>query len=116
LKAGTAQKMVLNLLSTASMVRLGRVYGNWMIYVALTNQKLRRRGERILVEATGASPSAAEHTLRKAAHNLPVALIMLKTKTQTREAERCLAKSGGNITQALRAAKSRQFNTKRRGK
>jgi N-acetylmuramic acid 6-phosphate etherase len=116
LKAGTAQKMVLNLLSTASMVRLGRVYGNWMIYVALTNQKLRRRGERILVEATGASPSAAEHALRKAGHNLPVALIMLKTKTQPPEAERCLAKSGGNITQALRAAKSRQFNTKRRGK
>jgi len=47
LKAGTAQKMVLNLLSTASMVRLGRVYENWMIYVALTNQKLRQRGARI---------------------------------------------------------------------
>lgn len=116
MKAGTAQKMVLNLLSTAAMVRLGRVHGNWMIYVALTNQKLRRRGERILVEATGANPSAAEHALRKAGHNLPVALIMLKTKTQTREAERCLAKSGGNITQALRAAKSLPFNTKRRGK
>jgi N-acetylmuramic acid 6-phosphate etherase len=116
MKAGTAQKMVLNLLSTAAMVRLGRVHGNWMIYVALTNQKLRRRGERILVEATGANPSAAEHALRKAGHNLPVALIMLKTKTQTREAERCLAKSGGDITQALRAAKSLPFNTKRRGK
>ena len=47
MKAGTSQKMVLNLLSTTTMVRLGRVYDNWMIYVALTNQKLLRRGERI---------------------------------------------------------------------
>ena len=47
MKAGTAQKMVLNMLSTAAMVRLGRVYENWMVYVALTNQKLRRRGARI---------------------------------------------------------------------
>ena len=53
LKAGTAQKMVLNLLSTTAMVRLGRVYDNWMIYVALTNKKLRRRGARILEEAMG---------------------------------------------------------------
>jgi N-acetylmuramic acid 6-phosphate etherase len=87
-----------------------------MIYVALTNQKLRRRGERILMEATGASPSAAEHALRKAGHNLPVALIMLKTNAQLHDAERSLAKSGGNITQALRAARSLPFNTKRRGK
>ena len=57
LKAGTAQKMVLNLLSTAAMVRLGRVYENWMVYVALTNQKLRRRGARILEEAAGVSAS-----------------------------------------------------------
>ena len=63
--------MVLNMLSTASMVRLGRVYENWMIHVALTNQKLRRRGARILEEAAGVSPSAAEHALRQAGHNLP---------------------------------------------
>jgi N-acetylmuramic acid 6-phosphate etherase len=116
MKAGTAQKMVLNLLTTASMVRLGRVYGNWMVYVALTNQKLRRRGERILAEATGASPSAAKHALRQARHNLPVALIMLTTNAKARDAERSLSKSGGNVPQALKAAKSQRFNTKPRGK
>jgi N-acetylmuramic acid 6-phosphate etherase len=116
MKAGTTQKMVLNLLSTASMVRLGRVYGNWMIYVALTNQKLRRRGERILAEATGASSSAAKHALRQARHNLPVALIMLMTSVQAPDAERSLAKSGGNVPKALKAARLQQFNTKQRGK
>src|SRR4029077_16774776 len=79
LKAGTAQKMVLNLLSTASMVRLGRVYENWMVYVALKNQKLRQRGATSLQQASGATVSAAEQTLRQSQHNLPIALVMLKT-------------------------------------
>ena len=106
LKAGTAQKMVLNLLSTTAMVRLGRVYDNWMIYVALTNKKLRRRGARILQEATGASSSAAEHALRKTGHDLPAALIMLKTGASARDARSLLAKSGGNVSAALAASKS----------
>jgi N-acetylmuramic acid 6-phosphate etherase len=107
LKAGTAQKMVLNMLSTASMVRLGRVYGNWMIHVALTNQKLRRRGARILEEAAGVSLSAAEHALRQADHNLPAALVMLKTGATARDARRRLAESGGNVRQALAAGMKR---------
>ena len=116
MKAGTAQKMVLNLLSTTSMVRLGRVYGNWMIYVALTNQKLRRRGERILEEATGASPSAARHALWQSGHDLPVALIMLLTGVGARDAARGLSQSGGNVSLALKAAKMQRVNTRRRGK
>ena len=55
MKAGTAQKMVLNMLSTAAMIRMGRVYDNWMIGVALTNSKLQARGLRILTEASGAT-------------------------------------------------------------
>lgn len=105
LKAGTAQKLVLNLLSTAAMVRLGRVYENWMVYVALTNQKLRRRGARILQEAAGVPPRAAEHALRQSGHNLPAALVMLKTGANARDARRWLAKAGGNVRQALEAAK-----------
>jgi N-acetylmuramic acid 6-phosphate etherase len=101
LKAGTSQKMVLNLLSTAAMVRLGRVYENWMIYVALTNQKLRRRGARILEEAARVPASAAAHALRQAGHDLPVALVMLKTGANARDARRRLAQSGGNVRQAL---------------
>ena len=104
LKAGTAQKMVLNLLSTTAMVRLGRVYDNWMIYVALTNKKLRRRGARILEEATGMDSSAAEHALRQTGHDLPAALIMLKTGASARVARSLLAKSGGNVRAALAAS------------
>lgn len=116
LKAGTAQKMVLNLLSTASMVRLGRTYGNWMIYVALTNQKLCQRGERILEEAACVSPSAARHALRQSGHKLPVALIMLTTGARRRDAERQLAKAGGNVSLALKATKMRRVDIRRRGK
>ncbi|HKV06411.1 MAG TPA: N-acetylmuramic acid 6-phosphate etherase [Candidatus Acidoferrales bacterium] len=107
LKAGTAQKLVLNLLSTASMVRIGRIYENWMVQVALTNHKLRQRGASILKDATGASASMAEHTLRQAGHNLPTALVMLKAGVNAREAHRLLAKSGGNVRQALVAANNR---------
>jgi N-acetylmuramic acid 6-phosphate etherase len=113
LKAGTAQKMVLNLLSTTAMVRLGRVYDNWMIYVALTNKKLRRRGARILEEAIGVSPSAAEHALRQTGHNLPAALIMLKTGVNTRDAKSLLAKSGGNVQAALEASQAPRIRTPR---
>ena len=106
LKAGTAQKMVLNLLSTTAMVRLGRVYDNWMIYVALTNKKLRRRGARILEEAVGVTPSAAEHVLRQTGHDLPAALIMLKTGANPRDAKSLLAKSSGNVRTALEASQA----------
>ncbi|HVB56821.1 MAG TPA: N-acetylmuramic acid 6-phosphate etherase [Candidatus Acidoferrales bacterium] len=113
LKAGTAQKLVLNLLSTAAMVRLGRVYENWMVHVALTNRKLRRRGVRILEEATCASVSTAESALRQARHNLPAALVMLKTSANARDARRSLAEAGGNVRRALESEKKRK-SAKRR--
>jgi len=114
LKAGTAQKMVLNLLSTASMVRLGRVYENWMVYVALTNQKLRQRGARILQEAAGVSVSAADQVLRQSQHNLPVALVMLKTGADAREARQRLQQSGGNVRQALESRASKPQSAPRK--
>jgi N-acetylmuramic acid 6-phosphate etherase len=101
LKAGTAQKMVLNLLSTAAMIQLGKVYGNWMVHLALTNQKLRRRGIRILEEAARVSASKAEHALRQTGDNLPAALVMLKTGTGAAEARRRLQQAGGNVRRAL---------------
>jgi N-acetylmuramic acid 6-phosphate etherase len=116
LKAGTAQKMVLNLLSTASMVRLGRVYENWMIYVALTNQKLRQRGARILEEASGASVSNAQRVLRQSQHDLPVALVMLKTGANVRDARRRLQQAGGNVRQALESQRNKQPRAIRKGK
>lgn len=116
LKAGTAQKMVLNLLSTASMVRLGRVYENWMVYVALTNQKLRHRGTRILEEASGAGVSNAQRALRQAQHDLPVALVMLKTGSNVRDARWRLQQSGGNVRQALEWQRNKQQGATRKGK
>ncbi|MCL5288798.1 MAG: N-acetylmuramic acid 6-phosphate etherase [Acidobacteria bacterium] len=101
MKAGTAQKMVLNMLSTAAMVRLGYVYDNWMINVALTNQKLRRRGLRILQAATGASVSEVERAARQAVHDLRVALVMLRARVSAVEARRRLKLAGGNLRKAL---------------
>ena len=110
LKAGTAQKLVLNMLSTAAMVRLGRVYDNWMVHVALANQKLRQRGARILEEAAGVAPRTAKHALRQSGYSLPAALVMLKTGASARDARRWLAKTGGNIRDAL--VKAREQRTK----
>ena len=101
MKAGTAQKLVLNMLSTAAMVRLGRVYDNWMIGVALTNRKLRERGLRILIEATGASVADAQRALRQAGHDLRAALVMLKRGTSAAEARRRLRQARGNLRKAL---------------
>jgi N-acetylmuramic acid 6-phosphate etherase len=101
LKAGTSHKMVLNMLSTAAMVRLGHVYENLMVDVALTNQKLRERGLRILAEASGRDLSAAEHALRQSGHNLRVALVMLRLGLNAKQARARLASTKGNLRQAL---------------
>jgi N-acetylmuramic acid 6-phosphate etherase len=107
LKAGTAQKLVLNLLSTAAMARMGRVYDNWMVHVALSNEKLRQRGARVLEEAAGVTVRAGEHVLRQAKYDLPAALVMLKTGADLRVARQSLAKVGGNVREALEIARRR---------
>jgi N-acetylmuramic acid 6-phosphate etherase len=102
LKAGTAQKMTLNLLSSAAMVRMGRVYDNWMVHVALTNAKLRRRGAQILEDATGAEAASVERALRESGYNLPAALVMLKAGATAEQARRALAAANDNVRQALK--------------
>ena len=101
LKAGTAQKLVLNMLSTAAMVHLGHVYDNWMIDVAQTNAKLRHRAVVILSQAARADVSAATRALRQSGRNLRVALIMLKRGAPAREARNLLKRAGGNLRRAL---------------
>jgi N-acetylmuramic acid 6-phosphate etherase len=101
LKAGTSQKMVLNMLSTAVMARLGRVYENLMIDMMLTNEKLGDRALRILAAASGKSVSAAEHALRAAGHDQRVGLVMLKRGVEAREAKRLITRAGGNLRGAL---------------
>ena len=101
LKAGTAQKLVLNMLSTAAMVRLGHVYDNWMIDVAQTNRKLRRRAAGILEAAAGATPAQARQALAAASDDLRLALVMLKTDANATDARRRLKSASGNLRRAL---------------
>jgi N-acetylmuramic acid 6-phosphate etherase len=101
LKAGTAQKMVLNMLSTAAMARLGHVYENLMIDVKASNHKVSQRIIRILAEASGKSLSASEHALRQAGHNMRIALVMLKLGLSPSEAKATIARAKGNLHKAL---------------
>jgi N-acetylmuramic acid 6-phosphate etherase len=101
LKAGTSQKMVLNMLSTAVMVRLGHAYDNLMIDMGEANEKLRERAQWILEEASGKSVSAVTRALRQTGHDLRLALILLKTGVSVPQARRLLKQSGGNLRKAL---------------
>jgi len=101
LKAGTSQKMVLNMLSTAAMARLGHVYENLMIDVKPSNQKVSARILRILGEASGKSPSAAGNALRQAGHNMRVALVTLELGVNAQEAKTKLREAKGDLHEAL---------------
>ena len=100
LKAGSAQKMVLNMLSTATMVRLGYVTGNRMTNVHTRNTKLRARAVRILMAETGVDEDGAIERLEKANGNLPAALLMAKSGCSLDAAERALAATGGVLNRA----------------
>ena len=106
LKAGTAQKMVLNMLSTAAMARLGKAYGNLMVEVQPRNRKLQARAERILTEAAGVTLDEARQWLRRADGNLKVAIVMASSGVERREAVRLIAAAGGHVRGAIAAAGS----------
>jgi N-acetylmuramic acid 6-phosphate etherase len=101
LKAGTAQKMVLNMLSTATMIRLGYVTGNRMTNLLPRNAKLRERSIRILVAETGASEEAARSLLERAGGDLRVALVMSKTRRSRLEAAYALEAAGWVVARAV---------------
>jgi N-acetylmuramic acid 6-phosphate etherase len=101
MKAGTAQKLVLNTLSTAAMARIGRVYDNWMTGVALTNKKLQARGLRILCEACDCDLTTAKRALRAAKNHMPTALVILKRNVDANEARRLLRAAKYNVNAAL---------------
>jgi len=101
LKAGTAQKLVLNLLSTAAMVRLGHVYRNLMVNVEMSNGKLRRRGRRVLMEALGLNDTAAGRLIRQSGGNLKAAIVMGRLGCSRTEAERRLKRAEGRVARAL---------------
>ncbi len=106
MKAGTAQKMVLNMLSSGAMTRLGYVYGNLMVNVTPKNSKLLARGVTILQRSAGISRRVAEQALKAAGNSVPVALVMLQAKVDRREAERVLKSAGGQVRHAIAAARS----------
>ena len=101
MKAGTAQKMILNMITTGAMTRLGYVYGNLMVNVHMHNSKLVERGIRILMSACGIERAAAVETIKSAGRSVPVALVMLKAGVDKQEAVRRLARSDGNVRLAI---------------
>jgi len=101
MKAGTAQKMVLNMISTATMIRLGMTYSNWMINVSMTNEKLRERGKHILQEILGVKANDAEKLVEASGANLKVAVIMGATGCNRKEAEQRLTAGNGNLRTVL---------------
>ncbi len=101
LKAGTAQKLVLNLLSTAAMIRLGHVYRNLMVNVQMSNAKLRQRSRRVLMEALDCDESAAGRLIRQSGGDLKVAIVMGRLGCSRAEAERRLARAEGHVARAL---------------
>jgi len=101
LKAGTAQKLVCNMITTGAMAKLGFVYGNLMVNVHLKNEKLFERGIGILMKASGVNREVAEHALRDSELRVPVALVMLKTGMDAKTAEKRLLKEHGNVRKAI---------------
>jgi N-acetylmuramic acid 6-phosphate etherase len=105
MKAGTAQKLVLNMLTTGTFIRLGYVYGNLMVNVQPRNEKLADRAVRIVAQAAGISRERAGELLAEAGKNVRAAILMARSGVGRDEAERRLAAAGGRISEALRRAK-----------
>ena len=101
LKSGTAQKMVLNMLSTATMIKLGKVYGNLMVDVRASNEKLVERCVRIVRTATGADSVAARNALEQCGYSAKTAILMILCKIDAPTAEARLEKTHGRIAEAL---------------
>ena len=101
LKAGTSQKLVLNMLSTASFTHLGKVYENFMVDVQAANEKLRGRARHIVCETTGVTEEEAGDLLREADGSVKVAIVMAKTKGSADDAWTLLEAADGNTRQAL---------------
>jgi N-acetylmuramic acid 6-phosphate etherase len=105
MKAGTAQKMILNILSTGAMTRLGYVYGNLMVNLHTKNEKLAERGVGILEEAAGLNRTAARKLLAAAGGRVPLALVMAKAGVSRTRAAVALRESRGQVRRAIALAK-----------
>jgi N-acetylmuramic acid 6-phosphate etherase len=106
MKAGTAHKMVLNMISTGVMARLGYVYGNLMVNVWTKNEKLVQRATRIVEQATGTDHETAARALKESGNRTPVAVVMLAAGVPKAKAAAALKKSKGHVRQAIAIARS----------
>ena len=106
MKAGTAHKMVLNMISTGAMTRLGYVYGNLMVNVWTKNEKLVQRATRIIEQATGKDHESAASALKDSGNRTPVAVVMLAAGVSRSKASAALKSSNGHVRQAIEIAKS----------
>ena len=101
MKAGTAQKLVLNMLTTASMIKLGKVYSNLMVDVKATNEKLVARAKRILILATNVDETHAENILNETNFNVKLSILMIKSNLSKEQAEKLLLENSGYIKKAI---------------
>jgi N-acetylmuramic acid 6-phosphate etherase len=97
MKAGTATKLVLNTITTGAMIRLGKTYGNLMVDLRATNNKLVDRSQRIVMEVCGVSREEAKKLLEQADKSVKTAIVMQKRGVSREEAKRLLAENGGVI-------------------
>jgi N-acetylmuramic acid 6-phosphate etherase len=102
MKAGTATKLVLNMLSTAAMIRLGHVFGNLMVNVQPRNTKLEDRARRIVAQAAGVDREIAGALLGQAGGDVKTAIVMARLGVRKKEAERRLREAGGRVSRALK--------------
>lgn len=105
MKAGTAQKMVLNMLSTASMIKLGKVYGNLMVDVQPTNQKLKQRSLKIVMQSIDCNEEKAKQLLDKTKYCVKEAILMGLTGLDQRECEKILQENHQHIANAIKSVK-----------
>ncbi|MBP3040429.1 N-acetylmuramic acid 6-phosphate etherase [Bacillaceae bacterium Marseille-Q3522] len=105
LKAGTAQKLVLNMISTGSMIGIGKVYGNLMVDLQPTNEKLIERSKRIIMLSTGVPYEKAEYYFKKANKRSKAAIVMIENKCSYEEAIKSLADANGFVRKAIRSEK-----------
>lgn len=103
MKAGTAQKLVLNMLTTGAMIKLGKVYGNLMVDVKASNEKLIARAKRITMMATGESEANVEKVLKAANFNVKLSILSIKTGLNITEAEKLLNENKGFVQKAIEA-------------
>ena len=101
MKAGTAQKLVLNMLSTGTMIKLGKVYGNLMVDVRATNKKLVERAKKIVCEATGVDREVAEKVLKETNYDVKLSILMILTGLDINEAKEKLSQNKGYIAKAM---------------